>query len=213
MPEAPIALTETDAPWSDGVSVLTAVMLNAYATRKTLEEIFAPCRAWLDLLKGEAQRIEGALWVEGTHIDSIWSNAYIAEAQCRIIDREWVWHERIRLNSLVIRAIYDFLCRIETRSRWAKSLTAWRGRAQIHAIASALGVSLSAADFADFVRIEATISECVSGTPAKLEAARIRWFLAHRPTRRAFRRVLPIVRDLSSRIRAHLPLGRPLSMR
>jgi SAM-dependent methyltransferase len=212
--EAPVALVETDTPWiGDGMSILTLVLLNAYSAKLPLEKIFEPCRIWLKLMQDEAFIADGLAWVDGSHIDSIWGNAYIVSDECRIIDREWVWAERIRLNTLLIRAIYDFLCRIETGTGWSSSLARWRGRSQIEAIAQALGVRLAAADFDEFMRIEARLAETVSGSNASMESARIRWFLAHRPTRRMMRRTLPAVRDLLSRVHSRLPTGRGLGMR
>ena len=101
---------------------------------------------------------------------------------------------------MVIRAIYDFLSRIETTSPYPRVLSASSGRSVIGDIAAALGVRLTAEDFAQFIRIESEMSWIASGMSKSRQGFYLRWFLNHRPTRRFFRRAIPMVRNLMSRI-------------
>jgi hypothetical protein len=158
-------------------------------------------------LLSESRLSDGVRWIDGSHVDSIWGNAYIVDNTCRIIDREWVWSQEIRLNVLVIRAIYDFLCRIEIGTPTSKSLATRRGKSLIQRIAAELGVRLTSVDFAAFVCMESEIAAIVSGSSKFWQGVYVRWFLIDRPTRRFFRRTRPVVSDLLSRFQARLAFG------
>lgn len=201
---APLKLVETDSPWIEGGSVLTRVTLRALSRKRSIAEIFEPCRKWVEFLLSESELQDGVRWIDGTHIDSIWANTYICDDQCRLVDREWVWNENVRLNVVIIRAIYDFLSRIETMSPYPRALSASSGRSVIGQIASAIGARLTAEDFAEFIRIETEISWIVSGMSKSRQGFYLRWFLNHRPTRRFFRRANPMIRDLLSRVEARI---------
>jgi precorrin-6B methylase 2 len=201
---APLKLVETESPWFDTGSVLTLVTLRAHSRKNSIAEIFEPCRKWVKLLIGESELQGGVRWIDGAHIDSIWGNTYIIGDECRVIDREWVWNEKVRINVVIIRAIYDFFCRIETSTLCSKALSAPCGRSVIEDIASSLGERLTPEDFAEFIRIESEISWIVSGLSKPRQSFYIRWFLKNRPTRRFFRRVNPMVKDLLSRGQARI---------
>ena len=198
---APLKLVETDSPWIDGVSVLTLVTLRALSRKRSIAEIFEPCRKWVELLVGESELQDGVRWIDGAHIDSIWANTYIIGDECRIIDREWVWNEKVRMNVVIIRAIYDFFCRIETSTLCSQALSASAAGLSSRISPLRLGERLTAEDFAEFIRIESEISWIVSGMSKSRQGFYIRWFLNHRPTRRFFRRVNPMVKDLLSRVK------------
>ena len=200
----PLTLVETDSSWHDGCSVLTLVTLRALSRKRTITEIFEPCRQWVDLLRGDSEMRDGVSWLDGAHIDSLWGNAYVSGRECRLIDREWVWSESVRMNVVLIRAIYDFLSRIETISPYPRALSASSGQSVIGDIAAALGERPTEEDFAEFIRIESEISWIVSGMSRSKQEFYIRWFLRHRPTRRFFRRANPMVRNLLSRVEARI---------
>jgi len=200
----PLKLVETDSPWFDAHSVLTLVTLRALSRESAISEIFEPCRKWVELLVCESEIQDGVRWIDGTHIDSIWANTYIIGDECRIIDREWIWNEKVRMNVVIIRAIYDFLCRIESSMLCAKALSVSSGRSIIEDISAALGMHLKEEDFAEFIRIESEISWIVFGMSKYRQGFYLRWFLNHRPTLRFFRRLKPMVKDLLSRVEARI---------
>jgi SAM-dependent methyltransferase len=200
----PLRLVNTDSTWIDGLSLQTQLALRARADRITLTEIFEPCKHWMELLLAESSVREGIHWLNGTYIDSIWSNTYVVGCECRIVDREWIWEGDIRLNVVVIRAIYDFLSRIETTTLRSKALSARSGELMIQNIATALGIRLETTDFAEFIRIESDIAWIVSDIKICRHKFFLRWFLADRPTRRFVRRAAPVVRGLVARVQARI---------
>ena len=195
-------LVGSDSLWLPSQSLLTQVVLRAHSHQRVLEDIFEPCKIWLEFLKNKADFQNQVYWLEGTHIDSLWSNAYLVDGQCEIIDKEWVWDEKIRMNVVVIRAIYDFFSRIERTSLYSRALSIRNGRSMIKDIASNLGVQLENIDFDEFSRIESDIAWIVSGHEKKTQLFYIRWFLIDRPTRRFARKFLPVVKSLTARVQA-----------
>ena len=199
-----IKLIDSDSLWIDSLSLLTNIMLRARANKALLAEIFEPCKKWIELLVAESTINEGIRYLDGDNIDNIWSNSYLIDGECKIIDREWVWEEEIRMNVVVIRAIYDFLSRVEVSNLHSKSLSARSGRKMIKDIGLILGINLVAEDFSEFIRIESEISKVVSGINRLRQSFYLHWFLFDRPTRRLFRRITPILGAFLSRVRARI---------
>ena len=199
-----LKLVETDSPWFEGLSIKMQVLLRARSRLRPLGEIFEPCKAWIELLADQSVTEGNVRYLDGAHIDSIWSNAFLVDGECRIIDREWIWHDKIRMNVVVIRAIYDFLCELELGKRYAKSMSSRSGKGLIREIAVTFGVELSKQDFAEFIQIESDVQFIVAGVSTSRQAAYLRWFLFDRPTRKSMRRANSIVSEQLSRIREKL---------
>lgn len=199
-----LSLAETESPWVDAPSLQTVLMLKARRVDQSLADIFAPGRCWLADLKADSVVEDGVAFVHGEHIDSIWPNAYPTAGTCRMVDREWVWSDRLRLNAVVIRAIYDFLSKVEGAGPCAASLSTRAGRRLITDIAATLGVNLDAADFDEFIRLESELQWLVFGVDRTRQVLYLRWYLFDRPTLHLFRRAKRRVAALARRIQARL---------
>jgi hypothetical protein len=199
-----LRLFDTNDEWILAHSVLTQVTLRSLNQQSSLAEIFEPCKKWIEFLFQASEFVNGVRRIDGAHVDSIWGNAYIDGEECKIIDREWSWKGKIRTNALVIRAIYDFLCRTEIGSPRAESLSTQRGKTIIKNIAKTFGVHLETDDFAEFIYLESEISLIVSGASKSSQVFYLRWFLTHRPTRRFFRRVRTSVIDVMTQLKRKL---------
>jgi len=199
-----LRLAQTDAPWIDAQSLQTSVMLNARRLDRPLGDIFAPCRPWHDRLKADAMTENGVQWLPGEHVDSIWPNAYPRAGECVLVDREWTLSERVRLNVVVIRAIYDFLSKIEAAGPCAASLSRRKGRRLITDIAATFGAELASRDFDEFIRLESELQWLVFGVDRRRQAVYLRWYLSDRPSLHAFRRLKRRASGLATRIRGRL---------
>jgi hypothetical protein len=199
-----LKLVDTDLPWVNELSLQTWIRLRSMSDDLAIEEIFAPCRIWVDFLAGEASLRNGVTVLDGSHVDSIWQNVYPAAGQVGIVDREWIWHQDIPLNVIIIRGIYYFLAGLETTSRVGKALDIRSGRTLIERVAAALGVKLEPRDFDTFVTLEVEIQHIVFATPKNRQRAQLRWFLADWPSLNLFRRSREKVAPVLSRIRARL---------
>jgi SAM-dependent methyltransferase len=202
--DAQLSLLETDSAWIRSPSIFTQVRQLAQSRRNTIEQVLQPAQRWKEALMQEAQLVDGTLWLEGNHIDSIWPNVYNIGEECRIIDREWIWKDKIRLNVVVIRAIYDFLTKMEISGQNSPSLTGSSGRTLIQRMAAAMGVQLNSSDFDQFIQLETQLAFLAAGSSPPKQAFFIKWFLLHRPSRRFFRLKAPIAHSLYSRIAARL---------
>jgi SAM-dependent methyltransferase len=199
-----IKLVDTDSPWQNGLSLQSQICLRSMSGDLTLEQIFAPCRGWVEFLSGQANVRNGLSMLDGSHIDSIWQNAYFEAGELRLVDREWIWHEEIPLKVLIIRGIYYFLAGAASSSGSGKALAVRSGRSLIEQIAAALGERLDRNDFDAFVKLEAEIQHIVFGTDKRRQRTYLHWFLVDRVSLRLFQRFRQKVAPILARIRSRL---------
>ncbi len=178
---------DLDSPWLDSLSLQTEMVLRALDQNATLEQIFAPARPWAALLKSNAVDRGGVLFVDGTHIDIGWQNAYLSDGDVVFIDREFVWQDEVRMNALVIRSIYGFIMRLKEDGRYSRALAERSGRSLIGKIAGVLGVDLEPADFDAFIDLEGEFDSLIFDTDRTKQTAFLRWYLFDRPSLRVFR--------------------------
>ncbi|MDP1867811.1 MAG: class I SAM-dependent methyltransferase [Bradyrhizobium sp.] len=197
-----IKLVNTDMPWLSELSLQTRVRLRSMSDDLTLKEIFAPCQSWIDFLAGEAVLESGVKMLTGSHVDSIWQNVYVEAGNPQIVDREWIWHEHIPLNVIIIRGIYHFLVGTATTPGVGKALHPRSGRTLIDRIAAVLGQQLRPEDFDAFIELEVEIQHIVFRTDKGRQRAYLRWFLADRASLNLFLRAKEKVVPILGRIRA-----------
>jgi SAM-dependent methyltransferase len=181
----PLKLVASESTWTASHSLHTVLYLGLKDRRASLEQVFAPCRAWLELLRAHADVTDGEYFLAGEHIDSIWQNAYPTPTGCTLIDREWVWTHPIRLPVLVVRAIYLFLFGHEGKLAAAPQLRGG-GRALIRSIARTLGIELANRDFTEFVALESEFQALAYGLDRRRLEIVLRWFLLDPATLRTF---------------------------
>ena len=196
--DGPVALRATESPWLDTVSLHTTTYLRARGAKRSLADIFTPCAAWVAHLKSLATLREGVPWLDGNYVDCTWHNVFPSSAGFEFVDREWTWHQDIPLPVVVIRAIYYFLARTEDQPGISRQLARRSGRALITEIATGLGVTPGASDFADFVELEAGFQSVAFGVDKARYRAALGWFLTDRTSLRAFR----TCRKFALRVRA-----------
>ena len=179
-----IQLSASESPWIGGNSLLTGIMLHARSRNSSLEDIFGPCRAWYEFLVANSHDRQGVRMLPGSFIDAIWPNAYFEGDALKLTDQEWNLTEDIPLNVIVIRAIFDFLARIEKCRTTSAALNGRSGRQLIEAIARSIGASLSSEDFDRFLATEARIQRIVAGISEARTRLYSRWFLIDRTSLR-----------------------------
>lgn len=192
---------DIDSPWLNSFSLQTQMFLKALDPNATLEQIFACARAWVALLKADAIDRGGVLFVDGTHIDTVWQNAYLSGENVALIDREFIWQGEIRMNALVIRSIYGFISRSKENGRYSSALAERSGRSLIEKIAVVLGIDLKTADFDAFIDLECEFNSLMFETDRAKQTAYLRWYLFDRPSLHVFRRIKSITLSLFKRAR------------
>lgn len=201
---ASLKLVEGESAWIESYSLFTLVSLRCRSASYGLSEMFSPCKGWVELLNALSTSYNGVRYVSGDHIDTIWTNVYPTKDRFEIVDKEWIWHQNIGVNVIVVRAVYDFLTRVED-ARWlSKKLQLRSGKRLIRSIAHAIGVELTEKDFTDFVELQSEVASLVYGADRTLSKAQIRWFLADRPTLRLSRRQSRTLSAVISRIKVRL---------
>ena len=198
--KGPLSLANCVSPWANGLSLQTLLAGRCAAESPDLSALFQPAKSWLEAISADAVERDGRAMLTGAHIDSIWGNFYPEADPPVLIDREWVWEEEIPQNSLVIRAIYTFLARLEDASPQAALLQRASGGRLIRDVAKALGIDLQQQDFDDFLDLEVRFQENAYNLDPTRYRSYLRWYLAHRPSLKAAR----TARNLARRVRASL---------
>lgn len=196
-----LALIESRSIWMDSHSLQTVLHGNCMSEDMKLSSMFLPCRAWVEFLAGVSEHANGDRYVDGKYIDCIFSNVYLESGKIALIDHEWVWKERIKLNVVVIRAIFILLCRLENAKRRSRILQSRSWKRTIVLVADSIGVELSNGDFADFVRLESEFQSMVYGSARRRKASSLRWSLLDRPSLLRFRKLRNWAGEVRFRIR------------
>ncbi len=116
--------------------------------------------AWCNYVKSSS--CENGL-VPGELIDAIWSNVFIENGKCEIIDKEWVWNLPIKFEVLFIRAAYWFL-RDANALDPKDGITKYSsGREQIEYLGDIVSVKMSKRDFEDFIKLESDFAASALG--------------------------------------------------
>lgn len=149
--------------WFNGYSLHTQIMKRVREHGITLEELFTPCKTWINALNALASRENGKLMIDGKYIDLIWKNSYIENGNCFFIDQEWEWREKIGLNVLVIRSIFIFLEEMLAMNDLNPALRKNSRKILISNIAKILDVMLEKNDFKEFCILESKIDQIVIG--------------------------------------------------
>lgn len=170
--------------WVAAPTVFTEILLLGRNSKIPLKDLFQPTEQWIRCLRSLCFDCNGRLFLSGEYLDAIWANSFRTNQDCRFIDLEWRWHDNIPLNVLVIRSIYDFLCRIEDMPVAPRVVRGSSGVVAIRRIAETLNVRLTQIDFDDFVQLESQVASAVFGTSQSTHVRNIRWFFLHRSSRR-----------------------------
>jgi SAM-dependent methyltransferase len=200
----PVKWVETTSPWIDGQSLATQVFARSQRRNATLESIFEPCRPWARMLEELSSDESGTKFVPGEYLDCAWSNVYVSDGNCSVVDLEWVWKDRLRLNVVVIRAIYVFLLRLDSAGYRPPALKRRSGRRLIIEVAQILGIELKAADFPEFTSVESRLQSAVNGIGEARLRSFIRWFLADWPSLAWYSSLVRFRRRVSGSVRARL---------
>lgn len=158
-----IRLHKCQSRWIEGLSIHTQIMRRVKENNLTIEEIFAPCKIWLRTITSLSSDKDNKLLLDGKYIDCLMSNSFIIDGECKFVDLEWEWHEKINIKILLIRCLYVFLNDISTMKDLNKVLNVNSMRCLIKKISRSLGVVLSKEDFKEFCKIEAWLSQSVYG--------------------------------------------------
>ena len=159
-----LSLRPTRDKWQTGHSLHSVISNRARNRKVDFEEIFLPCKVWVERLKELSTEENGTLVLDGKYLDCIWRNSYIDKDACLFIDLEWEWHERIPLNTLIIRAIYCFLsdilfCSIEIHPDFNHIST----KKLFKKIVASIGIDIKESDYRMFRILESDYYSIVSG--------------------------------------------------
>ncbi|MFH1654800.1 MAG: class I SAM-dependent methyltransferase [Pseudomonadota bacterium] len=149
--------------WLNEPTLHAQILKRVREINVSIEDIFAPCKLWLYYLKSLCTKEMGVELLDGKYLDCLWSNCFIFDNKCIFIDAEWEWRDKIDLNVMVIRAIYNFLVALKNIPDVTSALKTHSMRLLIIRIASSLNVLLNKKDFDRFCKLESSIANAVYG--------------------------------------------------
>jgi len=172
-----LSMIESNSTWNNSSSLQTLLYNNCMSKKMSLSEIFLPCKLWIEYLESASKVTNGDKYLDGHYIDSIFSNIYLNENRLTIIDKEWIWKEKIKLNVIVIRAIFNFLHKIDRTKYFSKDLQSRSLKKAITLIAKSIGITLNKGNFSDFIQLESEIQSVVYSAQTNLTIIRLQWVL------------------------------------
>ncbi|MBT5826821.1 MAG: class I SAM-dependent methyltransferase [Gammaproteobacteria bacterium] len=172
-----LTMIESSSAWNDEGSLQSLLYSNCMSKKMSLNEIFLPCKAWVEYLASVAEHSNGEKYLDGHYIDSIFPNIYLESTGITIIDKEWVWEDNIKLNVIVIRAIFIFLDRVDRAKYFSKHLQVRSLRKMIKLIAQSIGITLTKDDFSDFIKLESEYQSLVYNSQANETVIRLQLIL------------------------------------
>jgi SAM-dependent methyltransferase len=203
---SPIRAVETDSPWVSTKSLETELYFLCLKIGANINTSFAPANKWLDFLRSKISTQSDNNSIPGEFIDCIWPNIYPDGDSCHVIDQEFVWHENIPLNLIVIRAIYQFLAKFEDDFNSSKVFSDIRsGRNLIKKIAKSWGLELSDVDFDGFVALESLFQSTVRGINAREHAKYLKIYLFDRKSLKAALRLKNLARRVGGALKRRVP--------
>lgn len=158
-----INLRKCESRWIDGLSLHTQVMKRAKEKDLTLEELFAPCKVWLAHMMSLSSKSDNKLLLDGKYIDCIWCNTFIVNGECKFIDYEWVWHEKIDIKILLIRCLHVFFNDVSNMKNLNNALLLNSIKSMIINISKSLGVEIQRSDLKEYYIFASRIDYVVRG--------------------------------------------------
>jgi SAM-dependent methyltransferase len=158
-----LILNPQEKEWIDQLSLYMQIMKRIKEENITIEELFKPCKIWLQKLESFSSVHLGRFMIDGKHVDSIWGNTFIKNSECYFIDDEFIWHEKIAINVLIIKSVYNLLYDIRNMNDLRFPLNLNSTKKSIRIIAESFGIKLKRKDFKEFCKIESEIAHIVYG--------------------------------------------------
>lgn len=144
--------------WQNACSLETVMLSSVVLPTQQIGDIFHHAKSWVNYMIANARVCDTEIILDGSHLDSIWCNSYVVDGEVRVIDREFVWNKDLSLNIIAIRAIHNFLTKIDDYpTPVATVLRVSSGYKLIDSIARTLGLKLKLKDFIAFVGIESEV--------------------------------------------------------
>jgi len=194
----PVSLVAARAEWKRGATLSGLLVRRVLDRARSPEELFSPCRVWYQTLVAQASIERRRPMLEGRFLDCHWQNSFVSGSSCEFIDQEWVWHERIPLNVLVLRAIYLFLVDQDGRRTPVPGLDHVPGWWRMRRVARMLGVGTTLEDFLDFLALETLLTSKVYGVHRRKALVDMMPFLLRSPaSKRALRAVRAAVASVA----------------
>ena len=183
--------------WKNSFSLQMILYQNCQSKHLRMDDIFLPCQLWLSHLFNHAFKRNGIDYLNGTFIDSTWSNAYYESGKCSFIDQEWVWGKSIKLNVVVLRSIFVFLYPIKNFSSFSKAFQMRHTKKLIVLIAQSMGIVLSQNDFKDFISLESEFQSIINNKNKTMIKMVIRWYFWDRNSLLFFKKLYRIINKYS----------------
>ncbi len=178
--------------WQDRLS-LQVTILQKINLKKKNKELFKSCKIWVEHLKKDAIEENGKYFLDGKYLDCVWKNSFVSNGKCKFIDQEWLWHENISLNVLIIRSIHCFLSDLYQMEAVPHYLSGTSEKQVIMRVARYMDIYLTKQDFLDFIDLQVNFYHIVTGEKRKLVKMKIYLLLFNRPIYKTVQKFLHVI--------------------
>jgi len=172
-----VILHPTASKWEPGLSLQGIIKKRLNDKNIKWEELFSPCKIWVNKLKFLSVLHGNRRVIDGRYIDVLWKNSYIRDNECVFVDQEWVWHEFISINVVIIRTIYCFLNDISGIYSNRPFLNGYNTKKLIYRIAKLLGNEVNKADMEAFLKMETEFYSIIGNKNTNETRLKIKLFL------------------------------------
>ncbi len=169
-----IQIQEATSYWINSKSLLTELYILTQNTKNKPEDIFKICELWIKYLKGLSFEKDNKKYLRGCFLDAIFQNTYIINNNVKLIDEELKWHTDIKIEVIIIRAIYSFLGKTNFRENYYPNSSIYK---IIIDIAKLMGFSISRDEINEFILIESELNYYISSTPKTRSVAHMKYFI------------------------------------
>jgi len=197
--EGKLRLRESRSDWVDGRSLQAVLIDNCLSGERRSGELFAPCKVWIHYILENCEEVDGVKLLDGSFIDCTFANVFIDGGKVSVIDWEWNWTDKLRVNFVVVRAVFLFLATLHESRKGRKSLGSASTRKLTEQIALTMGIRVDRADFDEFVELESTLQSIVLGERKERRRLILRWVLWNRASYRLVQNGLELWRRVVNR--------------
>jgi SAM-dependent methyltransferase len=195
-----VVLHKVQSDWIEGLTLHGQILQRVKDRESTVENIFALSKIWIEKLRSLSKEVNGDYYLEGKYLDCLWSNSFIIDGDCKFIDLEWEWQEKIKLNVLLIRNLYIFLIDISSMTDLNPALKKKSRYALIKRISQKLGVEIKKSDFQEFCELEARFDHIAYGEDYKKSWYYVYLSLKHKLLLTYILKVISIYRKIYGKI-------------
>ena len=149
--------------WINDRSIATKLDLMLMQSGTSMSNIAQLLNPWCDKIRLLDNEQEVEKQTLQNFVDCTWPNSYIAEEKCVFIDQEWHYASPLNAETLILRAMFDYISRSHMRHKFLGLVKSKIGSSKIKSIGQELGFSLTFQNLREFIKFECWFQQEITG--------------------------------------------------